>query len=352
MRPSPVALLAAAAIAAVGCITAALADQGMKISGPHVHENIAVYFAHGPSAPGPVPLTLQEALVKGTVKIVETGEVNELKIENTGAEEVFIQAGDIVKGGRQDRVLTVSFLLSAKSGLIPIAAFCVEQGRWSARGGENLAAFSRADEAMPSRAALLAMTAPPGEGRVQAGQPPPRASSEVARRQQEVWDSVAKTQRDLSSGLNAPVASPQSATSLQLALENEKLKQARADFLKALEKQGFGDPDVIGYVVAINGKLVSANVYPSNALFKKLWSKQLAASVTEAISEKVKADAAAPPPTAAAAMDFLADAQRGQPQERSSAAGARLETRDSAHALYNEARSADGRWVHRSYLAK
>ena len=88
----------------------------MRISGPHVHENLAVYFVHGVSAGGAIPLTLQEALAKGSVQVVETGRVNELQIENTGSEEVFIQAGDIVKGGKQDRVLTVSFVLPSKSG--------------------------------------------------------------------------------------------------------------------------------------------------------------------------------------------------------------------------------------------
>ena len=110
-----------------------------------------------------MPLTLQEALAKGQVQVVETGRVNELQIENTGGEQVFIQAGDIVKGGKQDRVLTVSLLLPAKSGSVPIASFCVEQGRWSARGKEDHAKFSSAKESMPSRSALLAMAAPPPE---------------------------------------------------------------------------------------------------------------------------------------------------------------------------------------------
>jgi hypothetical protein len=35
--------------------------DGQRISGPVVHENLAVYFIHGPSAPGKVPLTLEES---------------------------------------------------------------------------------------------------------------------------------------------------------------------------------------------------------------------------------------------------------------------------------------------------
>ena len=133
---------AAASLAVLGIAIAAprlaSADPAPVISGPQVHENFAVYFIHGPSAPGPVPLTLQEALAKGSVRVLETGEVNELKIENTGGEDVFIQSGDIVKGGRQDRVLTMSFVLPPKSGEVALAAFCVEHGRWSARGAEDV----------------------------------------------------------------------------------------------------------------------------------------------------------------------------------------------------------------------
>src|SRR5262245_41994669 len=135
MRIVSVAPFAAAAFAAFGVAGGpALADVDQKVSGPYVYENLAIYFVHGTGADGPVPLTLSEALAKGRVQVIETGRVNELQIENTGDEEIFVQAGDIVKGGKQDRVLTVSLVLPPKSGTIPIASFCVEQGRWSARG--------------------------------------------------------------------------------------------------------------------------------------------------------------------------------------------------------------------------
>jgi hypothetical protein len=363
MRFISVAPLAAATLAAVGASGgAAFADQATRISGPYAHENLAVYFVHGTSVGGAVPLTLQEALAKGQVNLVETGRVNELQIENTGAEQVFIQAGDIVKGGKQDRVLTVSLLLPVSSGLVPIASFCVEQGRWAARGKEDHAKFSSAKEAMPSRSALLAMAAPPPEKARPEGPNVPnaanaaraaRAPDEVADKQRQVWDSVASTQRKLSQGLGAAVASPQSTSSLQLSLENEKLKEARAGYIKALQPGGEKDADVVGYVVAINGRMSAANLYPSNALFRKMWEKQLAAVVTEAIGEKAgPAPAASPAPPAPAVKDFLAEAEKGKPYERALAAGMSQEVRDADKSLYNEARGTDGKWIHRSYLAK
>jgi hypothetical protein len=353
MRFWSVAPVAAATFAAIGAAGGPLlAEQGPRLSGPHAYENLAIYFVHGTSAAGAVPLSLEEAVSRGGVQVIETGRVNELLIENTGKEPVFVQAGDIVKGGKQDRVLTVSFLLPANSGRLPIQSFCVEQGRWTARGKEDANKFSSATEAMPSRAALLAMAAPAPvkEGGYRAAGERPDGG-DVAAKQKKVWDSVAATQSKLADGLNASVHSPTSATSLQLSLENEKLKGARASYLAALKGKGEAEADILGYVVAINGQVSSANLYPSNAMFRKMWDKQLAAVVTEAIGEK-KATGSGPPPAAAAAAEFLAEAERGKPAAGAEAVGTRQETRDGDRALFNEARGSDGGWLHRSYLAK
>ena len=58
--------------------------------------------------------------------------------------------------GKQDRVLSVSLVLPARSGVVPIAAFCVEQGRWSQRAGEDVKTFASADAVLPSRETKLA----------------------------------------------------------------------------------------------------------------------------------------------------------------------------------------------------
>src|SRR5262245_6602350 len=353
MRIRCIAPLAAAAFAALGTAAApALADSSQRIAGPHVHDNLAIYFVHGPGARGPVPLTLTEAVAKGTVQVIETGSVNELKIENKGDEDVFVQAGDIVKGGRQDRVLTVSLLLRPSSGPVSIDSFCVEPGRWSARGTEDPTRFTSAADSMPSRRALLIMAAPSqtGEATRPAAGDRQTARGETDRKQREVWDSVAKIQADLSAGVGSRVSSPQSASSLQLSLEHAKLKDVRAAYIAALEEKGLQDSDVIGYVAAINGKVVSANVYLSNGLFRKMWAKQLAAVATEAIGER--SGAAVVAPAADSVQTFLGAAEKGSAQGRETAANMFQETRDSAGALYNETRGPSGLWLHKNYLAK
>ena len=103
-------------LAGLAAFGAAPAAEDIRVTGPVTHENLSVYFIHGRSTPGKVPLTLEEALAKHVVEVRETGNVNQLEIENLGNDEVFIQSGDIVKGGQQDRALMVSLVLPPKSG--------------------------------------------------------------------------------------------------------------------------------------------------------------------------------------------------------------------------------------------
>src|SRR5215471_7561631 len=102
------------------------------LEGPFTQGNLSVFLVHGTDKiKGQTFITLQEALVQKKVIVRETREVNELSIENISSQEVYVQSGDIVKGGNQDRMMAVDLILPAHSGKIPIAAFCVENGRWS-----------------------------------------------------------------------------------------------------------------------------------------------------------------------------------------------------------------------------
>src|SRR5207244_433787 len=163
---------------------------------PYVHGNLAVFLIHGPdAAPGRSFLTLEEALAAKKAVVRETGSVNELAIENVSAEDdVYVQAGDIVRGGRQDRTIP--------------------------------------------------------------------------------WDTVVERGD-----------SPVSASSMELALENEKVRGSADEYVRALEAVVAARPDAIGYAFAIDGKVNSADVYASAALFKKLWPKLLRASAVEAIAK-------------------------------------------------------------------
>lgn len=238
--------------------------DGYRLSGPVVYDNLAIYFVHGKSRSGPLPLTLQEAIAKRVVEVRETGKVNELQVENVGDEEVFIQSGDIVKGGKQDRVLSVSLIIPPHSGAVTVPSFCVESGRWSARSGEDVKTFATANAALPSRAAKIEMAQ---SSEISADRAP---SAGLGTRQQEIWKEVAQTTARLSSNLGVAVAAPQSQTSLQLALENARLDREVSAYVGALQAAGERADDIVGYVLAINGKVNSADIYPSSGLFRNV----------------------------------------------------------------------------------
>lgn len=351
-----------------------------RIEAPLVHENLAVFLLRGNSASGPVPLTLQEALAKGSVILHETGSVQELRIENKGSEPVFVQSGDLVKGGRQDRVLTVSLVIPPASGPVAIGAFCVEQGRWSKRGLEDATRFSASDQQIFSRKAKLALAeraskpepaAPTTTGQTRTRHPstepapanqitPRQGAGRIEQRieprtpsaggQGAIWDSVAVAQRNLAMRLAAPVASESSRSSLQLTLENERVKAAQDAYLAALEPKALALDDVVGVVIAVNGRIASADVYPSNGLFRKMWPKLIRASATEAIAEK-SATTLPPPPAVGDVERFLAAAEAGKASEHELDGIARQETRRSDSAIRVEARARDGTWVHRNFLS-
>lgn len=374
---------------------AARAEEGQRISEPIVHDNLAIYFIKGKSQDGPVPLTLDEALAKGTVKVHETSQVSELQIENTGDEDVFVHAGDIVKGGQQDRVLSLSIIVPPKSGRVPIASFCVERGRWSARGKEDVRTFASSKDFIPSlegkkamrsaqkaeAARVVAAARAPADAARAA--PNEAANAEAAlerrvveqQRQQEaydrnnrynspadgplprapdsqgdVWRSVEAVQSSLGASLNGAVTASVSETSLQLALENEKLMKAQAAYVDALKPQGESDGDVIGLVVAVNGELKSADIYPSNGLFKKVWAKHLKAAATEAIAKREQASAAMP--ATADVEAFLDDAKKGETHEQKLNDALKLEVSEGAKTEAFASRAMSGALLHMNLLKK
>src|SRR6267378_7695244 len=128
-----------------------------RLSGPYTHRNLTIFLVHGKNLiKGKSFLTLQEALVQKKVVVYETKSVNELSIQNFSNEDVYVQSGDIVKGGQQDRMIGVDLIVPPRSGKMPISAFCVEHGRWSGRGSERSAVFSSSSDAVATREIKLA----------------------------------------------------------------------------------------------------------------------------------------------------------------------------------------------------
>jgi hypothetical protein len=304
-----------------------------RLEGPFTEGNLSVFFIHGKDKiKGQTFITLQEALVQKKVIVRETREVNELSIENVSTEEVYVQSGDIVKGGQQDRMLVVDLILPPHSGKVPISAFCVENGRWSQRGTEAVTVFGSSSNSVASREIKLA--------------------AKMKESQSDVWQEVATAQKKLSANVGGNVQAAASPTSFQLALENREV-QANADtYVKALAGLVDNRPDVIGYVFAINGKINSADVYASSALFKKLWPKLLQASAIEAVAELrrgEKFDA----PKSAEVRGFLDDS-KGAEKQKDISSRVQVVTKDGDDKVFFETRdrAKSDVWVHRNYIKK
>jgi hypothetical protein len=311
------------------------APGNLRISAPVVHDNLTVFLLHGQGGlDGRKFLTLQEALDKKVVVVHETGNVGELAVENSSKEfDVYIMAGDIVKGGRQDRVLQYDFIVPPVSGKMPIASFCVESGRWSARGQEAAGRFSSANNCLSDKNLKLAARA--------AGQ------------QGEVWKKVAESQGKLSDNLGADVKARQSASSLQLTLENEKLKQTTAAYLKTFAGLTAGKGDVIGYAFAVNGKVNSVEIFGSAELFAKLWPKLAEAACIEAIAE-LKKDLKFSPVAAEDVRRCMAEAEKGKAAEREVTRRLREIRQENEKAVLFDTRDRDNNnaSLRKSYLAK
>lgn len=241
--------------------------SGYRLSGPYTQANLTVYLVHGQETLGGTSfLTLQEALASKTVVVHETGTVNQLEIESVaGEEEVFVQSGDIVKGGKQDRTFQYDAIIRPKSGRVSMASFCVEQGRWTKRESESSEYFSSSSNVSSYDVRV--------------------ASNSSGGSQSAVWQNVARTQDRLSKKLGRSAQAESSASSLQLTLESPVVREAVTPYLAALEPILQSHDDVIGYVAVVNGRIVAADVYASRALFRKLWPKLLDGSAVEAFVE-------------------------------------------------------------------
>ncbi|MFO0841743.1 MAG: DUF6569 family protein [Gemmataceae bacterium] len=322
-------------------LTAALAfavapptEPPYRVSSPVRHENLTVFFLLGEDQiKGKTILTLDEALKAKKVVVHETKNVNELAIENVSDAEVFVQAGDIVKGGQQDRTIALDALVPPRSGRLPVSSFCVEQGRWSKRGGEDASRFSDSARCIVGNDLKIAARREKSQGGV--------------------WKEVAVAQDKLAMATRSDVKDSRSQSSLQLTLENKKVHEAIAAYVKALEdslpcaKAG----NVVGYAVAINGKVMSADVYANGDLFRRLWPKLLRASVTEAVSERkerVKVEEV----KEAAVTAFLADAASGKRTERKALRDQKEAQLETTKNVLFETTAPAGAVLRRSYLAK
>lgn len=271
----------------------------ISVAGPYTHENLSIFLLLGADTlDGNRFIPLDDALEQKCVTVHETGDVGQLEVENLSELfDLYIQAGDVVKGGRQDRTLGVDFVLPAKSGRVPIPSFCVESGRWHRRAGEDAGSFSSSKSYLASKKLRMA--------------------AKLSKNQGEVWEKVAETQKDLSESLDKPLYAAASPTSYQLSVEDEDLQKRKESYRAALAKIIEERPDTVGYAFVINGEINTADTYGSGILFRKLWSKLLDAAVLEAIAElRRNSKKTSEPVTTETIQKWFVDAEKASVSDR------------------------------------
>lgn len=302
-------------------------------SGPYQYKNLSLYLIHAPDEINHRLYTpLQQAMERQIVIVHETENVNELAIENVSAtEEVLVQAGDIVKGGKQDRVLSVDVILPAKSGRLPISAFCVENSRWYRRGAESADHFTITGTS--------------------AGFSLKRAIKDVGT-QIGVWDEV-KSSQDSIAGVAGDVRSHVSPTSLPLALENQAVQKSTAPYVESLEPIARRWGNVIGVAFSVNNELTAADVYSSNEMFLRLWPRLLKAAAVDAIAAASMETTGEHVPIENVAA-FLEGNEAGVETVSYVTERTLSVKREIENGLFFETRDMDlgGAWVHRNYLTK
>jgi hypothetical protein len=338
------------------------------VSNPVIHGNLAVYPVHGPGQGGGNLLTLDEAAQQGAVAIHQTEE-GPLRIVNLSDRGLFVQAGTLLLGGLQDQVVSADTIVGPHSNR-PLYTYCVDPFRAAARSDANPNFFASTGTLFPWRAANLSLMTGQTE-----------SASAPRLRQAGVWWSIDTLRSRLSERIgealeparipvwsrdenrerraHLQLAARTSAwtTSLPLALQNERLAQVIEPYLNALQRVADGQ-DVIGVVIAIDGKFTSADVYGSSNLMRRMWPALARAAAVEAVAEDM--GTAPPVPSVVAAKAFLeaaltAPAQVPPPALAnlwSDAHGFALTgLRETESTLASETVTSDGS-VHRGVIAK
>jgi hypothetical protein len=309
-------------------------EKGYFLTAPHTHKNLSVYFIHQKAQVKKADyLSLEEALEKGIVRVNETGDVNNLTAENLSSKHhVFIQSGDIVKGGKQDRTIGQDVVLAPKSGKVSLNAFCVEQGRWQPRGEEEVQKFSSSKKSLSSKELKIA--------------------AKKSKSQGEVWKAVEQEQDKLGRKLGKSVKSGVSDSSLQLTLEDKDLEKASKAYGEAISPVGFSNKDAVGYAYAINGEFYAADIYQSNDLFKKMWPKALDAAANEAVAASDPVKPLEPAPGAEYIAQQINAGLQGKVDERVESKNSRAISREAKDNYAFETQNKKGEVIHLNVIQK
>jgi hypothetical protein len=341
MRPKRLKLfftvIAMLAVAATLCLKLRLAhagqefsDSGLKVLEPIRNGSLTVFpVVASKSYPTGEFLTLDEGLRSGDVVVTEYGnvqglvrrhntppvqhdspEVNRLVLINNSKRPLLLLAGEVVAGGKQDRVIGKDRIVPPESDPVDLSVFCVEPGRWVATSAN----FGTSGATYAARAG-----APVGSSNGNAStlmvQPSVRAKAMGDKDQAQVWAEVRKEQQSVTVEVAGatPAAADElnSTSSYAVVMENKRVKQEVDKIARPIEQnyqsliQQLRDRKAVGVVVAVNGHVIWSDVFASTELLEKYWPKLVRSYASEAVVTQTKSAKA----TMSEAESFLDDMQ-------------------------------------------
>jgi hypothetical protein len=253
-------------------------------------------------------LTLDEGIKNGQVEVTEAGEVqglvrprrspsgpgagsvrtpppnrgdqvNTLVLVNNSDKPLLLLAGEIVTGGKQDRVIAKDRIVPPGSEPIDLGVFCIEPGRWTG----------------PSATFGASAKAPASSFMVQ---PSVREKAMAKKDQLEVWASVNDSIRQMSAGAAqaAPTggqvggaAGSLNTTSYARAMQNSnvsaKVDEAAAPVMKSRDQvlAQLRQQHAVGVVVAVRGEIVWADLFADTDLLARYWTKLVRSYAAESL---------------------------------------------------------------------
>ncbi len=292
--------------------------SGYKVLDPIRHGSLTVFPVVAPkSYPTGEFLTLDEGLRSGEVVVTEYGnvrglvrrhttpalqhdsaEVNRLVLINNSKRPLLLLAGEIVAGGKQDRVIGKDRIVPAESDPVDLSVFCVEPGRWVASSdhfGASGTTYAQGSAGGMSSGAVAV------NGTIMA-QPSVRAKAMGDKDQNQVWAEVRKQQQSIAVEVTA--APPQtrdeirSTSSYARVMENKDVKEKVDEVAKPIEQnyqsliQQLRDRKAVGVVVAVNGRIIWSDIFASTELLEKYWPKLVRSYASEAVVARAKGDEA------------------------------------------------------------
>jgi hypothetical protein len=292
------------------------AVPGYKVLEPIRHGNLTVFpVVAAKSYPTGEFLTLDEGLRSGEVVVTEAGnvqglirrhpmpevrhdgaQVNRLVLVNNSKRPLLLLAGEIVSGGKQDRVIGKDRIVPPESEPVDLSVFCVEPGRWVA-ASEHFGASEAVYGANVGGAVINGKQAPP---MALMAQPSIRAKAMGDKDQNGVWAEVRKQRAAVSETVAVAGAAPGVAeelsrtTSYAKVNENQEVRK-QVDAVAEPIQQNYQslirqlhDRNAVGVVVAVNGRIIWADVFASTDLLEKYWPKLVRSYASEAVVTRAK----------------------------------------------------------------